>query len=81
MESIKVRGRHPRQDYVAADIPNLIEIQLNSYDWFREHGLRELFVNFSPIQDFTGNLALSFCDPQDGEPNYYLGEPKYDIYE
>ncbi|MCJ7751759.1 MAG: DNA-directed RNA polymerase subunit beta, partial [Armatimonadetes bacterium] len=33
------------------------------------------------IQDFTGNLALSFCDPQDGEPNYYLGEPKYDIYE
>ncbi len=81
MESIKVRGRLPRQDYVAADIPNLIEIQLNSYAWFREHGLRELFVNFSPIQDFTGNLALSFCDPQDGEPNYYLGEPKYDIYE
>ena len=81
MEAIKVRGRHPRQDYVVADIPNLIEIQLNSYDWFREHGLRELFVNFSPIQDFTGNLALSFCDPQDGEPNYYLGEPKYDIYE
>ncbi|MDH4179539.1 MAG: DNA-directed RNA polymerase subunit beta, partial [Armatimonadota bacterium] len=81
MEAIRVKGRLPRQDYVAADIPNLIEIQLKSYEWFREQGLRELFVNFSPIEDFTGNLALSFCDPQDGEPNYYLGEPKYDIYE
>ena len=81
MEIIKVRGRLPRQNYDVADIPNLIEIQLNSYAWFREHGLRELFINFSPIQDFTGNLALSFCDPQDGEPNYYLGEPKYDVYE
>ncbi len=81
MEVIKVRGRLPLQNHVVADIPNLIEIQLNSYDWFREEGLRELFVNFSPIEDFTGSLALSFCDPQDGEPNYYLGEPKYDIYE
>ena len=81
MEAIRVKGRLPRQGYVAADIPNLIEIQLKSYEWFREEGLRELFVNFSPIEDFTGNLALSFCDPQDGEPNYYLGEPKYDIYE
>jgi DNA-directed RNA polymerase subunit beta len=59
----------------------LIEIQLNSYEWFTREGLRELFVSFSPIEDFTGNLALSFCDPQDGEPRYYLGEPKYDIYE
>jgi DNA-directed RNA polymerase subunit beta len=81
MEVIKVKGRLPRQSQVPAAIPNLIEIQQNSYDWFREHGLRELFVNFSPIEDFTGNLSLSFCDPQDGEPKYYLGEPKYDIYE
>ena len=81
MEVIKVKGRLPRHSRVEAEIPNLIEIQLNSYDWFREEGLRELFVNFSPIEDFTGNLALSFCDPQDDEPKYYLGEPKYDIYE
>ena len=81
MEVIKVRGRLPRQMRVTSDIPDLIEIQLNSYAWFREEGLRELFVNFSPIEDFTGNLALSFCDPQDEEPKYYLGEPKYDIYE
>ena len=66
---------------MTAEIPNLIEIQLNSYRWFQEEGLRELFRSFSPIEDFTGNLALSFCDPQDDEPKYYLGEPKYDLYE
>jgi DNA-directed RNA polymerase subunit beta len=82
MNVIKVRGRlthHSQQ--VVADIPNLIEIQLNSYEWFTKEGLKELFRSFSPIEDFTGNLALSFCDPQDDEPKYYLGEPKYDIYE
>jgi DNA-directed RNA polymerase subunit beta len=71
----------PRHARVAAEIPDLIEIQLNSYRWFQEEGLLELYKNFSPIQDFTGNLALSFCDPEDGEPRYYLGEPKYDIRE
>ncbi len=81
MEAIRVKGRLAHSNRVAAEIPNLIEIQLNSYRWFCEEGLRELFRNFSPIEDFTGNLALSFCDPQDGEPKYYLGEPKYDIYE
>ncbi|MFB3880791.1 MAG: DNA-directed RNA polymerase subunit beta [Armatimonadota bacterium] len=81
MEVTRVKGRLPSHSKVEAPIPNLIEIQLNSYDWFTREGLRELFVSFSPIEDFTGNLALSFCDPQDDEPRYYLGEPKYDIYE
>jgi len=81
MDVIRVEGRLPRHARVDADIPNLIEIQLNSYRWFREHGLRELFISFSPVEDFTGNLALSFCDPQDDEPKYYLGEPKYDLHE
>jgi len=79
--SIRVRGRMPRHTEVVAEIPNLIEIQLNSYQWFVTDGLRELFRSFSPIEDFTGNLALSFCDPSDDEPKYSLGEPKYDIYE
>ena len=81
MEVVKVKGRLPRHSEVVAEIPNLIEIQLRSYEWFTRDGLRDLFTNFSPIEDFTGNLALSFCDPQDEEPKYYLGEPKYDIYE
>ncbi|MBW3623124.1 MAG: DNA-directed RNA polymerase subunit beta, partial [Armatimonadetes bacterium] len=52
------------------DMPNLIEIQQNSYKWFLEDGLRDLFDNFSPIEDFTGNQALSLLD-------YSLEEPKY----
>ena len=56
------------------DIPNLIEIQQNSYQWFLDEGLREMFRDISPIQDFTGNLVLEFID-------YSLGEPKYDVEE
>ncbi|MEI7832955.1 MAG: hypothetical protein WCJ56_07160, partial [bacterium] len=69
---IRVKGRN-RQHRVE-QIPNLIEVQLNSYRWFLREGLRELFDNFSPITDFTGNLRLSF-----GE--YTLGEPKYPLIE
>ncbi len=81
MEVIRVKGRLPQATRAEAEIPNLIEIQLNSYRWFQTEGLRELFKNFSPIEDFTGNLSLSFCDPKDGEPKYTLGEPKYDLRE
>ncbi|HHV64526.1 MAG TPA: DNA-directed RNA polymerase subunit beta [Peptococcaceae bacterium] len=56
------------------EIPNLIEIQQNSYKWFLDEGLREMFRDISPIQDFTGNLVLEFID-------YSLGEPKYDVEE
>ena len=55
-------------------MPNLIEIQQNSYRWFLEEGLREMFRDISPIQDFTGNLVLEFID-------YNLGEPKYEVEE
>ena len=44
------------------EIPNLIEIQQKSYQWFLEKGLREVFHDISPIQDFTGNLVLQFVD-------------------
>ncbi len=54
------------------DLPNLIEVQRNSYEWFLENGLREVFHDISPINDFTGNLVLEFLD-------YTLGEPKYDV--
>ncbi|MDD2234993.1 MAG: DNA-directed RNA polymerase subunit beta [Desulfitobacteriaceae bacterium] len=55
-------------------MPNLIEIQQNSYRWFLEEGLREMFRDISPIQDFTGNLVLEFID-------YNLGDPKYEVEE
>ncbi|MCF8012118.1 MAG: DNA-directed RNA polymerase subunit beta [Clostridiales bacterium] len=53
-------------------LPNLIEVQRNSYNWFLKDGLREVLGDISPIQDFTGNLVLEFLD-------YTLGEPKYDV--
>ena len=56
------------------DMPNLIEIQQRSYQWFLDEGLREMFRDISPIQDFTGNLVLEFID-------YALGEPKYPVDE
>ncbi|MFQ5793186.1 MAG: DNA-directed RNA polymerase subunit beta, partial [Acidobacteriota bacterium] len=56
------------------DIPNLIDIQLDSYRWFCQHGLRQLFDNFSPIEDYTGNLSLEFLDYTIGEPAYSLAE-------
>jgi len=58
-----------------ADLPNLIEIQVDSYKWFLEEGLKEVFDDISPIEDYTGNLILEFVD-------YSLDEkPKYDIEE
>ncbi len=56
------------------DLPNLIEIQQKSYEWFLREGLREMFQDISPITDFTGNLVLEFID-------YSLGEPKYTVEE
>ncbi|SMC29149.1 DNA-directed RNA polymerase subunit beta [Clostridium acidisoli DSM 12555] len=41
-------------------MPNLIEVQLDSYDWFLREGLEEIFDDINPIQDYTGNLVLEF---------------------
>lgn len=69
-------GRRKRRSYArineVLEIPNLIEIQQKSYQWFLDEGLREMFQDISPIQDFTGNLVLEFID-------YSLGEPKYSV--
>lgn len=52
-------------------IPSLIEIQLNSYDWFLKEGIRELLDEISPIQDFSGKkLELKFLDHSTAEPKY-----------
>src|SRR5215207_6318076 len=62
----------------AAPVPNLIQIQRDSFSWFKREGLRELFDEISPIGDFTGRtmeLELAVPGP-DGEPGYEFGEPK-----
>jgi len=60
------------------DMPNLIEVQKNSYKWFLEEGLREVFRDISPIQDYTGNLILEFPDYklEDDNPKYSIEECK-----
>src|SRR5699024_2485363 len=72
-------GRHrKRRSYArineVLELPNLIEIQTASYQWFLDEGLKEMFEDISPIEDFAGNLSLEFID-------YSLGEPKYPVEE
>ena len=57
------------------DIPNLIQVQKDSYDWFVNEGLGEVLKDISPIEDYTGNLVLEFFD-------YYMEkETKYSLEE
>ncbi|MBM3472785.1 MAG: DNA-directed RNA polymerase subunit beta [Armatimonadetes bacterium] len=63
-----------RSDDEILPLPNLIEIQLESYEWFLTDGLRELFDSFSPVEDYTGNIALEFMD-------YAIAEPKLSLEE
>ncbi|WEG12681.1 DNA-directed RNA polymerase subunit beta [Pullulanibacillus sp. KACC 23026] len=72
-------GRHrQRRSYArikeVLELPDLIEIQTSSYQWFLDEGIREMFQDISPVEDFTGNLVLEFVD-------YSLGEPKYSVDE
>ena len=56
-----VRMSFSRQKEVL-EMPNLIEIQKNSYQWFLDEGLKEVFADISPITDFAGHLSLEFVD-------------------
>ncbi len=59
------------------DMPNLIEVQKDSYKWFVEEGLKEVFRDMSSITDYTGNLELRFIDYRfDEEPKYSVTECK-----
>ncbi|MGE9970362.1 DNA-directed RNA polymerase subunit beta [Candidatus Pseudoscillospira sp. SGI.172] len=60
---------------VPLEMPNLLEIQKNSYQWFLDTGLREVFKDVASITDYAGNLELSFIDYTMDEP------PKYDVDE
>ena len=59
------------------EMPNLIEIQKNSYQWFLDTGLKEVFRDIDEITDYTGNLVLSFIDYRmDDKPKYTVTECK-----
>ena len=59
---------------VALELPNLIEIQTASYEWFLDQGIKEMFKDISPIEDTNGVFALEFID-------YTLGDAKYSVLE
>jgi DNA-directed RNA polymerase subunit beta len=56
------------------DLPNLIDIQKASFSWFMEDGLRETIADISPIEDYTGTLAVEFGDYEFGEPQFTIQE-------
>lgn len=59
------------------EMPNLIEVQKDSYQWFLDEGLKEVFEDISPIMDFSGNLELKLTDfTLDSEPKYSIEECK-----
>ena len=68
-----VRMSYARQQEVL-EMPNLIEVQTNSYQWFLDEGLKEVFRDISPISDFGGHLSLEFVDFE-----LCKEETKYDI--
>jgi DNA-directed RNA polymerase subunit beta len=78
MAQIEVYGKVKRLSYSRIkepiELPNLIQIQLSSYEWFLKKGLRDALREVFPISDFTGNLELDFID-------YSMGEPKYEVHE
>ena len=71
----QIRMSYARTDEGVLEIPNLVELQRSSYEWFLREGLKEVFEDISPITDFNGNLILEFVD-------FYLdSKPKYSIEE
>ena len=73
---VKYGKQRERRNYskvkTNVDLPNLIKVQTESFDWFVQKGLAELFRDISPIQNFTENIELWF-------EGYEFGEPKYNF--
>ncbi|MDD6133770.1 MAG: DNA-directed RNA polymerase subunit beta [Selenomonadaceae bacterium] len=73
-------GKRTRYSYArikeVMEMPHLLDIQRNSYKWFLDEGLQEIFNDISPIKDFSENLVLSFESFSLGEPKYGLDECK-----
>ncbi|MGE4354255.1 MAG: DNA-directed RNA polymerase subunit beta [Oscillospiraceae bacterium] len=71
-----VRKSFARKDEIQ-DMPNLLEVQKNSYKWFLEEGLRDVFKDVATVTDYSGNLELSFVDySMDEKPKYSVKECK-----
>ena len=59
------------------DLPDLVEVQTQSFEWFVKEGIREVFEDIYPIQNYGGNICLKFVDYEFGTPKYTVNECKY----
>ena len=70
-----------RRDYskvsAGLDLPDLVEIQTASFEWFVREGIREVFNDIYPIYNYAGNIKLKFLDYEFGEPKFSISECKY----
>ncbi len=76
----QVKSRINRRNYSrisgSLELPNLVEIQTNSYDWFKNEGIKEVFNDVYPISNFNETLTLEFVDCRFDEPKYSVDEAK-----
>jgi DNA-directed RNA polymerase subunit beta len=76
------RTKNYARTTVNMELPSLIDVQLDSFTWFKEEGLLELFDEISPIESFNGNLKLYFPgyskEAEEFGLKYWFEEPKYD---
>ena len=75
-------GMHStRRDYSkvsgSLELPNLVEVQTDSFKWFTTTGIKEVFDDIYPIQNYGGNIRLKLIDYEFGEPKYSVAESKY----
>ena len=75
-------GKHSsRRDYSKVsgnlELPNLVEVQTDSFNWFKKYGIKEVFDDIYPIQNYGGNIRLKLIDYEFGEPKYDVAETKY----
>ena len=77
-------ARHTqRRDYSKVsgklELPNLVEIQTDSFKWFMEEGIKEVFEDIYPISNYSGNIRLKYIDYEFGKPKYDVAESKYRV--
>ena len=75
-------GKHStRRDYSkvsgSLELPNLVEIQTDSFKWFKEEGIKEVFEEIYPIQNYGGNIRLKLLSYEFGKPKYSVAEAKF----
>ena len=80
-KTVKLGKHSSRRDYSkvsgALELPNLVEVQTDSFKWFTSEGIKEVFEDIYPIQNYGGNIRLKLLNFAFGEPKHTVAESKY----